>query len=145
MFSEKKPATLYGIKIMNMPISLHLHIDVCVFYLYHQKSFIVLHTWLLGFWKTSYLYQLISCIISLAIYNSKYPYKSVMHQIYDWAKYRNRHSSKNIWVIKLSFCQNDPPIGESFWQNTSLVTHITYELCLFWYLAQSKWLLDSTC
>ena len=37
----------------------------------------------------------------------------------DWAKYHNRHSSsKSIWVIKLSFCSNDPPIGESFWQNT---------------------------
>ena len=26
---------------------------------------------------------------------------------WDWAKYHDRHSSKNIWVIKLSFCQND--------------------------------------
>ena len=46
----------------------------------------------------------------------------------DWSKYQNRHFSKSIWVIKLSFCQNDPPIGESFWQNTSLVTHI----CTLW-------------
>ena len=43
-------------------------------------------------------------------------------------------SSKNIWVIKLSLCQNDPLIGESFWQNNSLVTHILFELS--WYLAQ---------
>ena len=41
-----------------------------------------------------------------------------------------RHSSKSIIVIKLSFCQNDPPMGESFWQNNSLVTHILFELCL---------------
>ena len=41
-------------------------------------------------------------------------------------------------MIKLSFCQNDPPMGESFWQNTSLATHILFELCLLWYLAQSQ-------
>ena len=34
----------------------------------------------------------------------------------DWAKYHNRHSSKSIWVIKLSFCQNDSPMGNSFFQ-----------------------------
>ena len=44
----------------------------------------------------------------------------------DWAKYHNRHSSKSIWVIKLSFCQNDFPIGQLFWQNNSLVTYIAY-------------------
>ena len=48
----------------------------------------------------------------------------------DWAKYHNRHSSKRIWVNKLSFCQNDSPMGESFWQNNSLVTHILFERCL---------------
>ena len=37
-------------------------------------------------------------------------------------------SSKSISVIKLSFCQNDPLMGESFWQNNSLVTHILFEL-----------------
>ena len=37
-------------------------------------------------------------------------------------------SSKSIWVIKLSFSQNDPLMGESFWQNNSLVTHILFEL-----------------
>jgi hypothetical protein len=31
-------------------------------------------------------------------------------------------------VIKLSFCQNDPLLAESFWQNNSLVTHILFEL-----------------
>ena len=37
-------------------------------------------------------------------------------------------SSKSIWVIKLSFCQNDSLLGESFLQNNSLVTHILFEL-----------------
>ena len=36
--------------------------------------------------------------------------------------------SKSIWVIKLSFFQNDPLMGESFWQNHRLVTHILFEL-----------------
>ena len=40
------------------------------------------------------------------------------------------HSSKIIRVIKLSFCQNDSPIGESFWQKDSLITHILFELWL---------------
>ena len=34
-------------------------------------------------------------------------------------------------MIKLSFCQNDPPIQESFWQKDSLITCIIFELCLF--------------
>ena len=50
-----------------------------------------------------------------------------------WAKYQNRHSSKSIWVMKLFFCQNGPLMGQSFWQNTSLVTHILFDLFLFWY------------
>ena len=29
----------------------------------------------------------------------------------DWAKYLNRQSSKSIQVIKLSFCQNNSPMG----------------------------------
>ena len=36
----------------------------------------------------------------------------------------------------LSLCQNDPPMGESFWQKDSLITHILFELCLFRNLAQ---------
>ena len=48
----------------------------------------------------------------------------------DWAKYLDRHSSKNIWVIKLSFCQNDSPIGGSFWQKDSFITYILFELWL---------------
>ena len=43
----------------------------------------------------------------------------------------NRQSSKSIRVIKLSFCQNDPLIAESFWQKDSLITCILFELCLF--------------
>ena len=47
-------------------------------------------------------------------------------------------------MIKLSFCQNDPPIGISFWQNTSLVIHILFELILINSpLAQSKKLWDT--
>ena len=30
--------------------------------------------------------------------------------------------------MKLFFFQNDPIMGESFWQNNSLVTHILFEL-----------------
>ena len=37
-------------------------------------------------------------------------------------------SSKSMWVIKLFLCQNDPLMGESFWQNNSLITHILFEL-----------------
>ena len=46
-------------------------------------------------------------------------------------------SSKSMWVIKLSFWQNDPLTRESFWENNSLVTHMLLELCLLWYSAQS--------
>ena len=48
----------------------------------------------------------------------------------DWAKYVNRHSSKSISVIKLSFCQNDFPMGETFWQKDSLITQKLFELWL---------------
>ena len=34
-------------------------------------------------------------------------------------------------MVKLFFCQNDPLMGKSFWQNNSLLTHILFELCLF--------------
>ena len=30
--------------------------------------------------------------------------------------------------MKLFFCQNDPLMGEPFWQNNSLVSHIFFEL-----------------
>ena len=46
------------------------------------------------------------------------------------AKYHNRHSSKSIWVIKLTFSQKDLLIGESFWENYRLVTPLLFELCL---------------
>ena len=49
---------------------------------------------------------------------------------WDWAKYQNRHSSKSIWVTKLLFCQNDYPMGGSFWQKDSLITHILFELLM---------------
>ena len=50
----------------------------------------------------------------------------------DWAKYHNRHNSKSIWVTRLLFFQND-----------SLITHILFELCLLWCLAQSTFFLDT--
>ena len=40
------------------------------------------------------------------------------------------HSSESVWVIKSSFCQNDPPMGGLFWQKDSLITHILSELRL---------------
>ena len=40
------------------------------------------------------------------------------------------HSLESIWVIKPSFCQNDPSMGETFWQKDSLITHILSELWL---------------
>ena len=55
----------------------------------------------------------------------------LLPKICDWAKYQNRHSSKSIRVTKLSFCQSDSPMSESFWQRSSLVTHIFFDLCLF--------------
>ena len=46
----------------------------------------------------------------------------VSHNYLDWAKYQNRHSSKNIYqVMNLFFCQNAPLMGQSFWQNTSKI------------------------
>ena len=45
------------------------------------------------------------------------------------------HSSKSIWVIKLSICQNDPSISKSFWKKDSLITHILSELWLIMILS----------
>jgi hypothetical protein len=42
----------------------------------------------------------------------------------------NRHRSKSIKVIRLSLCQNDSPMGGSFWQKDSLISFILFELCL---------------
>ena len=46
------------------------------------------------------------------------------------------HSSKSIWVIKLFFCQNDSPMGVTFWQKDSLITHIHFKLCLIMIFSQ---------
>ena len=46
-------------------------------------------------------------------------------------------------MTRLVFCQNDSQIGGSFWQKDSLITHILFELYLFWYLAQSTYLWDT--
>ena len=45
--------------------------------------------------------------------------------------------------MKLSFGQNDSPMGRSFWPKDSLITHILFELCLFRYLAQSTYFRDT--
>ena len=44
-------------------------------------------------------------------------------------------------MLKLFFCQNDLPMGESFLQKDSLMTHIFIELCLLWYLAKCTFFL----
>ena len=44
-----------------------------------------------------------------------------------WAKFLNRHSSKSIWVIKLSYCQNDSPMGGG--TLVCLLYIIPYSLC----------------
>ena len=59
--------------------------------------------------------------------SSAYGTQRLITQICDCDKY-DKSSSKLIQVIKLSFCQNDPLLRESFWQNNSLVTHILFEL-----------------
>ena len=38
-------------------------------------------------------------------------------------------------MTKLSFCQCDPPMSESFWQKIRLVTHIFFDLYLFKHLS----------
>ena len=38
----------------------------------------------------------------------------VVHQICNWAKYRNKHSSRSIKVINMFFCQSNSLIGGSF-------------------------------
>ena len=48
-----------------------------------------------------------------------------------WLIYQNRHRSKNIWVTRLFFSQNDSLMGESIWPKDSSVTHIFFDLCLF--------------
>ena len=62
------------------------------------------------------LYKILCCVRS--------PKVETVPKICDWAKYQNRHSSKSIWVIKLSFCLNVSPMGESFWQKDSLIIMI---------------------
>ena len=70
-------------------------------------------------------------------YTSFYKYR-LIPKICEWAKYQNRHSSKSIWVMNLFFCQNYCPIRWEFWQKNRFITHILFELCLFWYLAHSQ-------
>ena len=39
-------------------------------------------------------------------------------------------------MIKLFFCQNDSPMGVTFWQKDSLITHIHFKLCLIMIFSQ---------
>ena len=64
---------------------------------------------------------------TFSIYISYVNVKGVPKKV-DWAKYHNRNSSKIIWVIKLSFCQNDSPMGGPCWQKGSFITHILFEV-----------------
>ena len=68
--------------------------------------------------------------------------QSLSQQKCDWAKYSSSHISRSIWVFKLILCQNGPPMGGSFWQNNSLISHILFELWLLEYLAQSHFCWD---
>ena len=45
--------------------------------------------------------------------------------------------------MKLSFSQNDPLMGESFWSKDCFITHILFELCVFRYLVQSTYFRDT--
>ena len=61
---------------------------------------------------------------------------------YYWAKYCNRHSSKSIRVIGLSFCQNDLTSGD---QLGKIKAWSLFELCLFQHLAESTILTSRAC
>ena len=45
--------------------------------------------------------------------------------------FRNDFSWKCTWVTRLLFCQNDSPIGGSFWQKDSLITFRTMPIMIF--------------
>ena len=49
--------------------------------------------------------------------------------------YQIEHGSKSIWVTRLLFFQNDSLIRGSFCPKDSLITSITFELCLIWYIS----------
>ena len=98
---------------------------------------------LLGDKNTTYLCsKIISTLLTkhcqyiCRFFKNKSLYVKCVQKKVDWAKYHNRHSSKSIWVVKLSFCQNDCLMRQSFWQKDSLITHILFELCLFRHLDQ---------
>ena len=60
------------------------------------------------------------------------------------SQYHIRHSSKSIWVIKLSFSQGGPSEGGSFWQKDSLITHILFKLCQIWYYDMVSFFMTQT-
>ena len=75
-------------------------------------------------------------------------------QLQCFQKKKKWKKKKKIWFRKLKkppskVAHNQPQnsdsplIGQSFWQKNSFITHILFELCLFWYLAQSTYLWDT--
>ena len=107
--------------------SMNMHGDKQVWDLHHKMFFLRPIKQLL-----KSLFSIINPFFNRTLYSRYQKYsrlrQRVSHDYLDWANYQNMHNSKSISVVKVSFCQNDPPIGESFWQNTSLVTHILFEL-----------------
>ena len=80
----------------------------------------------------SYFFIILLCLCILMFYIFQF---FLWHQCIDWLpKFATGLnmiigcSSKSMWVMKLFFCQNDPLMGEPFWQNNSLVSHILFEL-----------------
>ena len=57
--------------------------------------------------------------------------KDCCAEIATWLNIIISYSSKSIWVIKLSFCQNGPVLWEYFWQKDSLITHILRLIMIF--------------
>ena len=84
------------------------------------------------------LNQTRTCHSMLGIHLALHIWEQQIRYKVHWAKFLNRHSSKSIWVIKLCVCQNDSPMGESFWQKHSLITYILFELCTIWESTQSQ-------
>ena len=55
----------------------------------------------------------------------------MVHQICNLSKYKNRHSSKRIIVIKLSFCQTDVPLEDHFgkskaWSHVKFLNYVYF-------------------
>ena len=93
-----------------------------------NQFYFISNTFLPNLWGGKRRKVCMLCLLSYTSKNEKAKNNLLegVAKICDWAKHQNRHSSKSIWVIKLSFCQKDLLMGESFW----LVTRKLFELCL---------------